>query len=200
MPTIKRIDHIAIVVDDIEAALRFWRDALGLELLHVEDVPDQKSVVAFLPTGESEVELVKPTAEDSGVARFLKKRGPGMHHICFEVDDIEAYLAQLKARGVRLINETPTIGTGGKKIAFIHPESTHGVLVEMYELTPHEPQIRLARAQTLADRVLAEGQVMAAAALAFLQALRSNGGKRKATSEEKVTTLTEQTPPSERSH
>jgi methylmalonyl-CoA/ethylmalonyl-CoA epimerase len=134
MPKIKRIDHIAIVVDDIESALGFWRDTLGLELDHIEDVPEQKSLVAFLPTGGSEVELVKPTTDDSGVAKYLQKRGPGMHHICFEVDDIQAALAGMKARGVRLINETPTIGAGGKKIAFVHPESTNGVLVELYEI------------------------------------------------------------------
>ncbi len=134
MPKIKRIDHIAIVVEDIEAALGFWRDNLGLELAHIEDVAEQKSIVAFLPTGGSEVELVKPTTDDSGVARYLQKRGPGMHHICFEVEDIEAALAQMKEKGVRLINETPLIGSGGKKIAFVHPESTHGVLVELYEL------------------------------------------------------------------
>jgi len=133
MPRIKRIDHIAIVVEDIDSALGFWREALGLELDHVEDVPEQKSIVAFLPTGGSEVELVRPTTDDSGVARYLQKRGPGMHHICFEVDDIEAILAQLKGKGVRLINETPISGTDGKKLAFIHPESTHGVLVELYE-------------------------------------------------------------------
>ena len=134
MPTIKRIDHIAIVVEDIESALGFWRDALGLELEHVEEVPEQKSIVAFLPTGESEVELVKPTTDDSGVARYLNKRGPGIHHICFEVEDIESALEDLKRKGVRLINETPTKGAGGKRIAFIHPESTNGVLVELYEL------------------------------------------------------------------
>ena len=134
MPKIKRIDHIAIVVEDIDAALGFWRDTLGLELDHVEDVPEQKSVVAFLPTAGSEVELVKPTTDDSGVARYLQKRGPGMHHICFEVDDIDAALAQMKTKGVRLINETPTLGAGGRKIAFVHPESTNGVLVELYEL------------------------------------------------------------------
>lgn len=134
MPKIKRIDHIAIVVEDIEAALGFWRDTLGLELDHIEDVAEQKSIVAFLLTGGSEVELVKPTTDDSGVARYLQKRGPGMHHICFEVEDIEAALAQMKEKGVRLINETPLIGSGGKKIAFVHPESTHGVLVELYEL------------------------------------------------------------------
>jgi methylmalonyl-CoA/ethylmalonyl-CoA epimerase len=171
---IKRIDHIAIVVDDIDAALGFWRDALGLDLAHVEDVPEQQSAVAFLPTGLSEVELVMPTDAASGVARYLKKRGPGMHHICFEVDDIARTLAVLKARGVRLIDETPTIGTGGKKIAFIHPESTHGVLVELYELSPHEPQRRLERQNGLRDRVRREGQVVGAAVAAFVGRLMNN--------------------------
>ena len=133
MAAIKRIDHIAIVVEDIESALGFWRDALGLELQHVEDVPEQKSLVAFLPVGVSEIELVRPTTDDSGVARYLQKRGPGMHHISLEVDDIEGMLAQLKAKGVRLVNETPVMGAGGMQIAFIHPESTHGVLVELYQ-------------------------------------------------------------------
>ena len=134
MPKIKRINHIAIVVDDIDRALSFWRDALGLKLDHIEDIPEQESMVAFLPTGESEVELVQPTSEDSGVARYLQKRGPGMHHICFEVEDIQASLEQLKGKGVRLINETPLTGAGGRKMAFIHPESAYGVLVELYEL------------------------------------------------------------------
>jgi methylmalonyl-CoA/ethylmalonyl-CoA epimerase len=170
---IKRIDHIAIVVEDIDAALIFWRDALGLELTHVEDVPEQQSAVAFLPTGDSEIELVKPTCDTSGVARYLHKRGPGMHHICFEVEDIEHTLAVLKGKGVRLIDETPRIGTGGKKIAFVHPESTHGVLVELYELTPHEPQRRLERVSRLADRVMHESQVMGAAVMGFLRWLAS---------------------------
>jgi methylmalonyl-CoA/ethylmalonyl-CoA epimerase len=173
MSHIKRIDHVAILVEDIEAALSFWRDALGLPLTHVEDVPDQESVVAFLPTGESEVELVKPSTDGSGVARYLEKRGPGMHHICFEVTDLSACLDRLAANGVRLIHREPVIGTGGKRIAFIHPESTHGVLVELYELTREEPQIRLARAMSLADRVLGEGQVMMAGVRAFLKALRN---------------------------
>ncbi len=175
--TIKRIDHIAIVVADIDAALAFWRDTLGLDLTHVEDVPDQASAVAFLPTGESEVELVKPTTTDSGIARYLSRRGPGIHHICFEVDDIAAALAALRTRGVRLIDEQPKIGTGGKKIAFIHPESTHGVLIELYELSPLELQRRLERQMGLADRVTREGQMMAAAVLGFLSRLvRRNGG------------------------
>ena len=131
---IKRIDHIAIVVPDVDQALEFWRDTLGLPLTGVEDVAEQQSQVAFLPAGDSEVELVKPTTETSGVARFLAKRGPGLHHICFEVDDIDATLAALKARGTRLIDETPREGAGGKRLAFVHPESTNGVLVELYEL------------------------------------------------------------------
>jgi len=185
MPIIKRIDHIAIVVDNIPGALTFWRDALGLDLAHVEDVPDQESVVAFLPTGQSEIELVKPTTETSGVAKYLHKRGPGMHHICLEVDDIEAMMLRLKHHDVKLINETPTLGTGGKKIAFIHPKSTQGVLVELYELTPVEPEIRLRRARTLADRVMMQGQLAASATMAFLRSLRSgNGG---ADEEEKET-------------
>jgi methylmalonyl-CoA/ethylmalonyl-CoA epimerase len=177
MSGVKRINHVAIVVDDIETALLFWRDALGLELSHVEDVPSQDSVVAFLPTEEGEVELVKPTADDSGVARFLQKRGPGIHHICFEVEDIHSTLRRMKQKGVRLINEEPTIGTGGKKIAFIHPESTHGVLVELYELSTQEPEIRSARAKTLADRALSEGQVVANTVLEFLRALSRNNRK-----------------------
>lgn len=135
MPRIKKINHIAIVVEDIEKALGFWRDNLGLSLDHIEVVPEQKSRVAFLPVGDSLVELVSPTTEDSGVANFLKKRGAGLHHLCFEVDDIQAALDDLKEKGVRLINETPQETEVGKKIAFIHPAGTNGVLVEFYELT-----------------------------------------------------------------
>lgn len=176
---IKRINHVALLVDDIEQALEFWRDVLGLELAHVEDAPDQGSIVAFLTTGDQEVELVKPTTKNSGVARYLERRGPGLHHICLEVDNIQECLAQLKARGVRLINSEPTVGTGGKLIAFIHPESTHGVLVELYELTREEPEIRLARARELADRALAQGQLVAAGVLGFLRGLRQDGGRRR---------------------
>ena len=131
--TVKRIDHVAIVVDDIDNALAFWRDTLGLDMTHLEEVKEQESIVAFLPTGGSEVELVKPTTDTSGVAKYLAKRGPGMHHICLEVDNLEEMLAQMKAKGMKLINETPTIGAGGRKIAFVHPSSTNGVLVELYQ-------------------------------------------------------------------
>jgi len=134
MPTIKRVDHVAIVVEDIDSALGFWRDALGLHLEHVEEISEQQSTVAFLPVGDSEVELVQPTEADSGLGRYLQKRGPGMHHICLEVDDIDTMLDRLKEKGVRLINESPISGAGGKKLAFIHPQSTNGVLVELYQL------------------------------------------------------------------
>jgi methylmalonyl-CoA/ethylmalonyl-CoA epimerase len=133
MANIKRIGHVSVVVDDMQAALAFWRDALGLDLSHIENVIAEKSQVAFLPAGGSDIELVMPTTDDSGLARFLEKRGPGMHHICMEVDDLEGMLADLKLKGIRLINETPLIGSGGKKYAFIHPKSAGGVLVELYE-------------------------------------------------------------------
>lgn len=133
MAKITKINHIAVAVTDIESALSFWRDGLGLDVDYVEDVPSQKAVVAFLPVGESEVELVKPAAEDTGVAKFLAERGGGMHHLCFEVDNIEEMLAQLKSKGVRLINETP-ITLPGRRMAFVHPKSTGGVLVELYEV------------------------------------------------------------------
>lgn len=175
MTRIKRIDHVAIVVDDIDEALRFWQDGLGLQISHVEDVPDQESVVAFLPTGDSEVELVRPTSGESGIARYLQKYGPGLHHICFEVEDIEAALAHLRQHSIRLIHTDPVIGTAGKKIAFIHPESANGVLIELYELSTREPEIRFERASRLADRAIASGQVMAAGVLAFLRALTEDG-------------------------
>jgi methylmalonyl-CoA/ethylmalonyl-CoA epimerase len=134
MPRIKSINHVAVVVDDMQKALSFWRDALGMELHGLREVPAEKSQVAFLPLTGSEVELVTPTTDDSGIAKYLAKRGPGMHHICLEVDDIVGMLAQLQAKGIRLINEEPRIAADGKKYAFIHPESTSGVLVELYEL------------------------------------------------------------------
>jgi len=134
MAKIKKINHVAIAVSDVDASLTFWRDALGLTVDHVEDVPSQKATVVFIPVGESEVELVRPTSEDTGVAKFLAERGGGMHHLCFEVDDIEGMLTDLKAKGVRLINETP-LELPGRKMAFIHPKSSGGVLVELYEIT-----------------------------------------------------------------
>ena len=131
---IKNINHIAIIVPDLEGAVGFWEGALGLKLARTESVPEEGVDVAFLPVGGSNVELLKPTVADTGVARFLEKRGPGIHHMCFEVDDIEATLAQLRAHNVQLINEQPQEGHGGRKYAFVHPKSTGGVLVELYQL------------------------------------------------------------------
>ncbi|HEX8991049.1 MAG TPA: methylmalonyl-CoA epimerase [Anaerolineales bacterium] len=133
MPSITRINHIAVVVDDMQKSLAFWRDALGMEVQEMRDVLAEQSQVAFLPLPGSEVELVRPTTTDSGIAKYLAKRGPGMHHICLEVDDIAGMLGQLKTRGVRLINEEPRIAADGRKYAFVHPEATGGVLVELYE-------------------------------------------------------------------
>ena len=134
MPVIKAINHVAIVVDDMEKSLAFWRDALGLHLHELRDVPAEKSQVAFLPLAGAEVELVMPTTDDSGIAKYLAKRGQGMHHLCLEVDDIAGMLTQLKEKGIRLINEEPRTAADGRKYAFIHPESTGGVLVELYQL------------------------------------------------------------------
>ena len=134
MPKVKQINHVAVVVEDMDKALSFWRDALGMELHGLRDVPAEKSQVAFLPLSGSEVELVQPTTDDSGIAKYLAKRGPGMHHLCLEVDDIAGMLSELKSKGVRLINEEPRIAADGKRYAFIHPESTSGVLVELYQI------------------------------------------------------------------
>jgi methylmalonyl-CoA/ethylmalonyl-CoA epimerase len=133
MAKITKVNHIAIAVSDLESSLVFWRDGLGLQVAAVEEVPSQKSTVAFIPVGDSEIELVKPTSADSGVAKFLAERGGGMHHLCFEVDSIDEMLVELKAKGVRLINETALI-LPGRKLAFVHPKSTGGVLVELYEI------------------------------------------------------------------
>jgi len=139
MSTIKHLNHVAILVEDLEMALSFWRDALGLEVSHIEYIPEQQAIVAFLPTGNAILELVKPTNEDSGSARYLKKRGPGIHHLCFEVEDLEAHLKKLEREGIRLVNAEPVIGAGGTKIAFIHPESTHGVLIELRQTPRSSP-------------------------------------------------------------
>lgn len=134
MPKITAINHVAVVVDDMEKSLAFWRDALGMHLHELRDVPAEKSQVAFLPLSGAEVELVMPTTDDSGIAKYLAKRGPGMHHLCLEVDDIEGMLEQLHSQGIRLISETPRTAADGKRYAFIHPESTGGVLVELYQV------------------------------------------------------------------
>ena len=133
MPASLRVHHLAVVVEDLEHALKFWRDALGLELKAIENVSEQASQVAFLPAGEAEIELVQPTTADSGIARYMAKRGPGMHHICLAASDLPGTLERLAALGIRLINPQPLTGSDGRRYAFIHPESTGGVLVELYE-------------------------------------------------------------------
>jgi methylmalonyl-CoA/ethylmalonyl-CoA epimerase len=129
---IKKIDHLAIVVHNIEEALQIYEGALGLELTDVEEVPEQAVRIAFLPVGESEIELVEPLSTGSGVAKFLEKRGEGLHHVCFEVEDIEAALQDLADKGIRPINQQPRQGAHGR-VAFLHPKSTHGVLIELIE-------------------------------------------------------------------
>jgi methylmalonyl-CoA epimerase len=127
-----KIDHIGIVVRDIQEALKAYETALGLPLKEIVEVPDQKVEVAFLPVGESNVELVQPLSDDTGIYKFLEKRGEGIHHICVEVDDIEAALARLREHGVPLIDEVPRQGVHGR-VAFVHPKGMHGVLIELIE-------------------------------------------------------------------
>lgn len=127
-----KIDHIGIVVRDIREALEAYEGALGLAVREIREVPDQKVQVAFLPVGESTLELVQPLTDDTGIARFLEKRGEGIHHICLEVEDIEAALARLRELGVPLIDEVPRQGAHGR-VAFVHPKGMHGVLIELAE-------------------------------------------------------------------
>ena len=133
-----KIDHIGVVVHDIQEALKAYEAALGLPLREVMEVPDQEVEVAFLPVGESNVELVQPTSSDTGVARFLEKRGEGIHHVCIEVEDIDAALARLQAHGVQLIDEEPRPGAHGR-VAFVHPRAMHGVLIELVEHEHRDP-------------------------------------------------------------
>jgi methylmalonyl-CoA/ethylmalonyl-CoA epimerase len=128
-----KVDHIGIATHQIDEALRLWRDTLGLQIEHTEDVAQQGVRVAMLPIGETHIELLEPLSQDSPVGKFLQKRGPGLHHIAVRVADIRASLAQLKEKGTRLIDETPRAGAGGCLVAFIHPSSTNGVLLELVQ-------------------------------------------------------------------
>jgi methylmalonyl-CoA/ethylmalonyl-CoA epimerase len=125
------LEHVGIAVADLAAALAFYRDALGLEVSPPEDVTSQRVRAHFIEAGQASLELLEATADDSPIARYVAKRGPGIHHITLRVDDVAAVLARLKARGVRLIDETPRTGAHGALVAFIHPASAHGVLVEL---------------------------------------------------------------------
>ena len=129
-----RLDHIAVLVENLEDALSFWQDQLGFQLERVETISSMDVKIAFLPVGESEIELIQPTTEDSGLAKYLQKRGPGLHHICIEVENISAKLANLEEKGVRLIDDAPVTMDDGRQLAFLHPKSTGGVLIELYEL------------------------------------------------------------------
>ncbi len=129
--TVEKISHIGIAVESIEQWIGFYRDILGLEFKGSEEVPEQKVRVAFLSIGESNIELLEPTSEDSPIAKFIEKRGGGIHHIAIQVDDIESALIRHQEAGARLIDEQPRIGAHNMKIAFIHPKSSGGVLIEL---------------------------------------------------------------------
>lgn len=128
---ILKIDHLGIAVPSIDEGNKFWTDVLGLKMEGKETVESQKVTTAFLPVGESEVELLESTAPDGPIAKFIEKKGPGFQHVAFQVADIDAALAELKEKGIRLIDETPRPGAGGAKIAFLHPKATGGILVEL---------------------------------------------------------------------
>ncbi|MFO7952079.1 MAG: methylmalonyl-CoA epimerase [Bacillota bacterium] len=126
-----KIDHIGIAVSDLEKTISFYRDQIGLDFKGTEEVEEQKVRVAFFPVGESKMEFLEPTESGSPVGKFIEKKGEGVHHLAFHVDDLEAKLEQLKAEGIELIDEKPRYGAGGAKIAFLHPRSTGGVLIEL---------------------------------------------------------------------
>jgi len=128
-----KIDHLGIAVNSIEEAKKLFHDILGLKFEGTETVQEQKVTTAFFPVGDSEVELLESTAPDGPIAKYLEKRGEGIQHIAFRVDNLEKALAELKDKGIRLIDEKPRKGAGGAKIAFLHPKSTHGVLIELSE-------------------------------------------------------------------
>jgi methylmalonyl-CoA/ethylmalonyl-CoA epimerase len=126
-----KVDHIGVAVNSIESSLKFFAGTLGLKLEGQETVAEQKVTTAFMPVGDTEVELLQSTAPDGPIAGFIEKKGEGVQHIAFLVDNIEAALKELEAKGIRLIDKVPRMGAGGKKIAFVHPKDTYGVLVEL---------------------------------------------------------------------
>lgn len=130
---ILKINHLGIAVNSIEEGKKFWGDVLGLEFEGAETVEEQKVTTAFFPVGESEVELLESTSPDGPVAKFIERKGAGFQHVAFQVENIEEALAELKEKGIKLIDETPRIGAGGAKIAFLHPKATGGILVELCE-------------------------------------------------------------------
>lgn len=133
---IKRVDQIAIVVKDLEQAAKFFQEALGLPLHHTEVLEEERVKVALFPVGETEIELVEGIGEENPVAKFLAKRGEGLHHISLEVENLEGALKRLEVAGVPLIDRVPRTGAGGTKVAFLHPKGCHGVLIELVEKGP----------------------------------------------------------------
>lgn len=129
----KGLDHMAIAVKDLDRAIALYQGTFGLKLVKVEDVPEQQVRVAIFGEGLGRVELICPTTPDSGVARFLEKRGEGIHHMCLAVEDLEEAIAHLKSEGAQVIDERPKIGAGGAKVAFVHPKTTGGILVELHQ-------------------------------------------------------------------
>ena len=130
---VNKVDHIGIAVSNLEESIKFYEEVLGLKLHGTETVEAQKVKVAFLPVGDTEIELLEATSPDSPIAKFIEAKGQGVQHIAFKVDNIEVALEEMKAKGVRLIDEKPRYGAGGAKIAFLHPKSTNGVLIELCE-------------------------------------------------------------------
>ncbi|MCK4251729.1 methylmalonyl-CoA epimerase [candidate division WOR-3 bacterium] len=128
-----KLDHIAIAVKNITERLSIWQGLFGLTLKMVKDVSDQKVKVAVLDLGETKIELLEPLEENSPISKFIENKGEGLHHLCFEVEDIEGMLLEMKKQGVKLIDEVPRVGASGKKIAFIHPKDMGGVLIELSE-------------------------------------------------------------------
>lgn len=128
---LKKINHIGVAVKSLEETVPFYRDALGMEFKGEDEVAEQKVKVAMMQVGESKIELLEPTSPDSPIAKFMEKNGPGMHHVAYEVDDIEAAIAHMLGQGARMIDETPRNGAHGTRIAFVHPKSSHGVLTEL---------------------------------------------------------------------
>ncbi|NLN47775.1 MAG: methylmalonyl-CoA epimerase [Clostridiales bacterium] len=130
---VNKLDHIGIAVKDLEESVKFYEEVLGLKLQGIETVEEQKVKVAFLPLGDTELELLEATSPDSPIAKFIESKGQGVQHLAFRVDNIEKVLGEMKEKGIRLIDEKPRYGAGGAKIAFLHPKSTNGVLVELCE-------------------------------------------------------------------
>jgi methylmalonyl-CoA/ethylmalonyl-CoA epimerase len=173
---IRRIEHLAIAVNDIDEALGFFRDILQLEVSHTDIEEGQRVVVAFMPVADSEIELIEPVDDDSGVARFLQQRGPGIHHICLEVDDLDAAMERLREHDVQLVDKNPYVGSSGRRLAFVHPKAAHGVLIELYEAQPGDRRIpRVQNIDELRRNLVNRSRIAAAGTRGFFAGLWSDG-------------------------